>query len=50
MDFAAAAGLIHIAFASCPTAYLSLIIAVDLRVRRKERRLIRDNVGKLTKK
>ena len=50
MDFAVAAGLVHVAFAPCPTAYLSLIIAVGLRLRREGRRLVRDDVGKLTKK
>ena len=50
MDFAADARLVHVVFAPSPTSYLSLVIAVGLGMKRERRRLVRDDVGELTKK
>ena len=50
VDFAADVCLVHVVFAPSPTAYLLLVIAVGLRVRRERRRIVRDDVGELSRK
>ena len=50
VDFAADARLVHVVFAPSPTAYLSLVIVVGPRVRRERRKIVRDDVGELSRK